>query len=146
MPLREISAAQTTLSSLPSSCWTGTFSGLFARKLKTNGGPFWSPPITPPTPSTTCPSCTYWADRGRVPHSQTSQSPLKENTSPPRRGLKKPSTRQFAPYSAQHDRALRIFYEGPPPPPSCGPLLQAVRRERRRSGQKEGGLIHRPGS
>ena len=35
--------------------------------------------------------------------------------------------------------------EGYPPPPSCGPLIQAVRWERRRSGHKGGGLFHCPG-
>ena len=38
---------------LPLSCWTGTTSGLFTRKRKTSGGPSWSPPSTPLTPSAT---------------------------------------------------------------------------------------------
>ena len=50
---REISAAPITSSTLPSICWTGTSSGLFARKRKTSKGPSWSPPTAPPIPSAT---------------------------------------------------------------------------------------------
>ena len=68
---REIRAALTTLSTLPSSCWTGTSRGSVARKFKTNGRP-WSPPTTPPTPSATGPSCASWAARDQVPLSNIS--------------------------------------------------------------------------
>ena len=39
----------TTLSTLPSSCWTGTSSDTFARKRKTSGGSSWNLPTAPPT-------------------------------------------------------------------------------------------------
>ena len=55
--------------------------------------------------------------------------------------------RQFTACSAQHNRALsRPTHEGPSPPPSFGLLLLAVRREKRRSGHKEGGLSHCTGA
>ena len=54
---REISVSLTTPSTLPSSCCTGTSSGSFAKKLKTSGGLFWSPPTMPPTPSAIGPYC-----------------------------------------------------------------------------------------
>ena len=41
--LRETSATLTTISTLPSSCWTGTSSDTSARKLKASGDPCWNP-------------------------------------------------------------------------------------------------------
>ena len=38
-----------TLSLLPSSCWTGTSSGTFARKHETSGGSSWNLSTAPPT-------------------------------------------------------------------------------------------------
>ena len=46
---REISATLAILSFLPSSCWTGTSSGSFARKHGTSGGSSWNLPTAPPT-------------------------------------------------------------------------------------------------
>ena len=50
---REISAASLTPSTLPSSCWTVTSSGSFARKRNTSAGLYWSPRTAPPIPSAT---------------------------------------------------------------------------------------------
>ena len=47
---RETSAALMTLSTLPSSCWTGTSSSTSSRKRRTSGGPCWNPPTALPTP------------------------------------------------------------------------------------------------
>ena len=58
---REISAALNTLSTLSSSWWTGTSSGLSARMHKTSGGPSWNPPI----PNATAPYS--WEARVRTP-------------------------------------------------------------------------------
>ena len=52
---REISAALKTLSTLPSSCWTGTTSDSSVRIRKTSGGPFWNPPTALPIPNATGP-------------------------------------------------------------------------------------------
>ena len=87
---REISAALMTLSTLPSSCWTGTSSGTSARKRKTSGGP-WNPPTVLPIPSVTGLYCASWAAKGRIPHS-ISQSPSMEKPTPARRRLHEPST------------------------------------------------------
>ena len=47
-------------------------------------------------------------------------------------------TKQVKPNTIGHSESSW----GPPPPSTCGPLIQAVRRERRRSGYKEGELFH----
>ena len=141
---RETSAALMTVSTLPSSCWTGTSSCTSARKCKISGDPGWNPPTALPIPSATGPSSVSWAARGRVPH-QTYQSPLTEKSNPVRRRLHKPSTDSLLPaLPTRSDREKA--HEGPPLSPPCGSLIQAIRLERRRRGNQECGLFHSPGA
>ena len=86
---REISAALMTLSTLPSSCWTGTSSGTSARKRKTSGGPCWNPSIALPIPSATG----LFAFDGK-----THSSP---------KAIARAFNRQFTACSAQQDWAIR---------------------------------------
>ena len=93
---KKTSAVLTTLSTLPSSCRTGTSSGTSARKRKTSGDPCWNPTTALTIPSATGPFCASWPARGRVPH-QISQSPLMEKPNPARRRLHEPSTGSLLP-------------------------------------------------
>ena len=100
---REISDAPMTTSTLPSSCWTWTSSGSFARNRKTSGGPSRSPPTAPKR---------YWfllrklgGKRSSPPLNNSIAFEGKPHSSS--KAIAQAFNGQFAACSAQHDRALR---------------------------------------
>ena len=114
---RETSIALMTLSTLPSSCWTGTSSSIYARKRKTIRDSSWILPTAPQSWGVTGHSCAGWA-RSRVPH----------GTSPAWRRLREPQA-----VHCQVSPSKLDTRKGSPPQPSGGPLIQAIQRERCRS-------------
>ena len=105
---------------------TGTSSGTSARKRKTSESPCWNPQTATPTPSAIGPS-SFDSPRQYLNRLRW-KNPLHPKSDC--------TSLQHAVYFliCSTQSGSQKAYEGPPPPSPCGPLIQAVRRESRRSG------------
>ena len=103
---REISAALKTLSTLPSSCWTGTSSASSARKRNTSGDPFWNPLTALSIANATGLYCASSEARGRIPPPNISMT-FEGKTHSSLKAIARAFNRQFTACSAQQDHAIR---------------------------------------